>query len=129
MKMQYEHPFFHFHRKWTAAIRMHNITIDLIHVIIKLNAKWNLRHFRDDKIYIKRKMVQKRRRNDKQISVIIIYVKTTVLIKMDVHIAFSILVKNKNDGKYTDHLDLAQFVRCELCSQCKEFCCQASCMT
>jgi len=32
---------------------------------------------------------------------------------MDVHIAFSILVKNKNDVKYTDDLDLVQFVRCE----------------
>ena len=29
------------------------------------NVKWKLRHFRDAKIYIKRKMAQKRRRNDK----------------------------------------------------------------
>jgi len=50
---------------YVANDTIHNITTDLIHVIIELNAKWKLRHFGDAKIYIKRKMVQKRRRNDK----------------------------------------------------------------
>jgi len=87
----------------------------------------NKRPFWDAEIYIKRKVVQKEDEmtnlcecnfyGKQQIKFI------SIEWKMDVRVPFSFLVKNKNDGRYTDHLVIVglrvgqvrsgQFVRCE----------------
>jgi len=81
------------------------------------NVKRILRHVRDVEIY-NAQMVQKRRRNDKNLREYNFTQNTIsnlykVNEKMYVHIQlFNFNEKERNDGRYTDHLSAAQFSSC-----------------